>query len=496
MTLKSVLKKAYRLSHSYGVEKFVLPFVFSRKKLETLRMEAAKSSQSAAKRSALVSAKTKSNALTLNSAATEGAPQVARIWFHAASAGELESLWPLIVLAGGDKSGIVVTILSESGWSGLERLRQKLQEIGAFVLFMGYSPWEGGWGSRLEEFKPDFFVTVKYEAWPDLWMSLQEHKIPLVIIGARVRRSLRLAKKMTEFLTGELPRLFLFPCDPQDAEDLSVLFPQATLRVVDEPRWERVFDRAKSGNLRAVELTRACRLLPRPWGVIGNAWLEDLRFLFGTGSSKLFQGTLWIVPHQLKAGNIAKIEAFLTRQGMSYVATQGLSVEALALRLRSPCNPGGTAGSSCVSPSVSPSVSPCVSPRVSPWGTSALPAVLVNEMGFLSELYSSADWAYVGGGFGAGIHSTIEPAIHGIPIAIGPEGAQKFSEVGQLQRTGQLSLLRDSTDLSAWMDQWEVGQLGTRTHKFQENKSRWKKEAESRCGGASQILCSLFEGNK
>ena len=140
MTLKSVLKKAYRLSHSYGVEKFVLPFVFSRKKLETLRMEAAKSSQSAAKRSALVSAKTKSNALTLNSAATEGAPQVARIWFHAASAGELESLWPLIVLAGGDKSGIVVTILSESGWSGLERLRQKLQEIGAFVLFMGYSP--------------------------------------------------------------------------------------------------------------------------------------------------------------------------------------------------------------------------------------------------------------------------------------------------------------------------------------------------------------------
>ena len=61
------------------------------------------------------------------------------------------------------------------------------------------------------------------------------------------------------------------------------------------------------------------------------------------------------------------------------------------------------------------------------------PCVLVDEMGFLSELYGAADWAYVGGGFGAGVHSTIEPAIQGIPILIGPVRADHFTEIGQLQ---------------------------------------------------------------
>ena len=481
MNFRDTLKKVYRLFHSHGVEKLVLPFVFSQKRIQTV------------------------TELSTQSISPASGPL--RIWFHASSAGELESLWPLIVLAGTTgntlpQTEIVVTILSESAWGALERLKQKLQEIGAKTVFLGYSPWEGGWGSWLDQIQPAFFITVKYEAWPDLWVSLQERKIPLVIIGARARNSLRIAKKITELLVGDLPHLLLFPCDPQDVKDLNLLFPKAILQTVDEPRWERVFDRSRNGNARAQELAQACRFLPRPWGVIGNAWLEDLKFL--SSYLKRFQGTLWIVPHDLKIENIAKIRRFLTANEIISVSTKGLSAEVLAFQLSQKSN------------------------RKFDDLAAVVPTILVDEMGFLSELYSTADWAYVGGGFGAGIHSIIEPAIYGIPIAIGPKGSKKFSEVSQLQQSGQLTLLRDSSDVLDWLpwidelefdnqDNFSRGKFSQNKrsqdklkqtmrrqdkliqdklsqNRLQQNKHRWKREAESRCGGASQILYSLFQG--
>jgi 3-deoxy-D-manno-octulosonic-acid transferase len=381
----------------------------------------------------------------------------------------LESLWPLIVLAGTPGTAltgneIVVTILSESAWASLERLKETLQERRANVLFLGYSPWEGSWGDRLDQVQPTFFITVKYEAWPDLWVSLQERNIPLVIIGARARKSLRIAKKMTELLVGQLPRLYLFPCDSADVDALKELFPQAILQRVDEPRWERVLNRSKTGNIRAQELAQACSFLPRPWGIIGNAWLEDLKFL--SQFLNRFQGSLWVVPHDLKTENISKIKNYMIGHQLKFITTQGLTSEVLAMRLKE-----------------NVSLVDLATPKLTV-GT----AILVDEMGFLSELYSNADWAYVGGGFGAGIHSTIEPAIYGIPIAIGPIGSEKFSEVTQLKQSGQLNLLKTPLDLV----QWERG-LAIEDH---QSKVRWKAEAESRCGGASQILYSLFQGNK
>ena len=91
-----------------------------------------------------------------------------------------------------------------------------------------------------------------------------------------------------------------------------------------------------------------------------------------------------------------------------------------------------------------------------------------------------ADWAFVGGGFGVGIHSTIEPAIHGIPIAVGPAGTQKFSEVQQLEASGQLRVVRHSEDIQAWFGALEP-------HYFPE-KANWAREAESRLGATQKIM--------
>ena len=52
----------------------------------------------------------------------------------------------------------------------------------------------------------------------------------------------------------------------------------------------------------------------------------------------------------------------------------------------------------------------------------AAPIVLVDRVAVLADLYAVADAAFVGGGFhNAGLHSVLEPASFGVPVAFGPK---------------------------------------------------------------------------
>ena len=102
-------------------------------------------------------------------------------------------------------------------------------------------------------------------------------------------------------------------------------------------------------------------------------------------------------------------------------------------------------------------------------------------MGFLSELYSAADWAWVGGGFGKGIHSTLEPSIHGIPVGVGPRGTSQFAEVEALTGSGQLSVVSSSSDLGCWVMSSAPPEVN----------ERWKKEALARLGATHRIIEAL-----
>ncbi len=67
-------------------------------------------------------------------------------------------------------------------------------------------------------------------------------------------------------------------------------------------------------------------------------------------------------------------------------------------------------------------------------------ALIVDSIGMLSSLYQYADIAYIGGGFGAGIHNTLEPAAFGLPIVFGKK-YQKFNEAVELvARKGAFSV--------------------------------------------------------
>jgi len=57
--------------------------------------------------------------------------------------------------------------------------------------------------------------------------------------------------------------------------------------------------------------------------------------------------------------------------------------------------------------------------------------LVIDNIGMLSALYYYADVAYIGGGFGVGIHNTLEAATYGIPVVFGPK-YEKFKEAEDL----------------------------------------------------------------
>jgi 3-deoxy-D-manno-octulosonic-acid transferase len=360
-----------------------------------------------------------------------------RIWFHAASVGELEMMMPVIQAWRGES---VVTIFSESAEKNLELLRRIPS-----VVFAGFSPWEGKWNDALGTVDPDLFVSARYEAWPDLWYSLGELGIPLVVVGAQSRTSLKIAKTVVELFHGMLPRLYFLTIDDADIAKLKNDFPTSNVRTAGDPRWERVIQRAGKGNPRAIELIDALSKAPRPWGVLGSVWVDEIESI-KTDTQGLLKkaGLLWIVPHQIDAENIAQFEKSLKGWGVSFARSSSLKGQPLS-----------------------------VPPQ----------CILVDEMGFLSELYAYADWAYVGGGFGKGVHNTIEPAIHGIPIACGPKGSQRFPEIDFLAKGQQLRVLSSAQALGRWM-------MGVQSIPV-EKKEIWKKRIATQMGASKRILTSF-----
>ena len=65
----------------------------------------------------------------------------------------------------------------------------------------------------------------------------------------------------------------------------------------------------------------------------------------------------------------------------------------------------------------------------------------------MSKIYNYANIAYVGGGFGTGIHNILEPATFEVPIIIGPN-YQKFKEAKDLIDLGACIVINDSSELN------------------------------------------------
>lgn len=73
-------------------------------------------------------------------------------------------------------------------------------------------------------------------------------------------------------------------------------------------------------------------------------------------------------------------------------------------------------------------------------------ALVIDNIGMLSSLYRYGRIAYIGGGFGKGIHNTLEAAAYGMPVIFGPN-YEKFNEAKDLVRLGGAYSIDNEEDL-------------------------------------------------
>jgi len=369
------------------------------------------------------------------------------LWFHAASVGELEALRPLIENWGRRPVALVVTAFSPSAEWSLRDLVEKLRAEGADIAYSGYSPFEGRWREALQFFRPVLFITQRYEAWPDLWWSLAELEIPLAIFAATAGSSMKWMSRLNRLFLGRLPALHLYSVESHEEHKLLELFPSAEVLSLGDLRWDRIQTRLKNRNPRVEVMQSVLNQLERPLGVLGSVWPEDWK-VWEPWVQELPGTQIW-VPHKTDETSLSYFETKFRTMGMTYCRWSQLNSEVQY-----------------------PSF------------------ILVDEMGFLAELYAIADWAYVGGGFGSGVHSTMEPAVSGVPIVAGTRRSERFPEIRFLRESGQLVLVQNSSELHAWLKKWVL------SSEHSEPKDRFRAAVEKKCGAltrADGVLSRLLK---
>jgi 3-deoxy-D-manno-octulosonic-acid transferase len=314
-------------------------------------------------------------------------------WFHASSLGELEMLRPLMddFHARGQKFG--VSAFSDSALKGLQVLKP-------IAVYADLSPREDEWIRLFHRFNVKKLILAKYDFWPGMLNAARKTHSPVIVINAQMRKSLSRSLTLFKFLSSSFPRLYLFANDQASAGELSMnLKDRANVFRSVDPRWERIARRkAAAQNPGSVELwAKRIQSLPKPLGIVGSAWREDLSVVLPAlvGRTDSFV----VVPHDLSLENVEAIRELIAEFGLTHRA------------------------------------------------------LIVDEMGLLVELYRFANWAFVGGGFGKGIHSLLEPASYAIPVACGPNKYDEFRETKELTEVGILTRCESSKDVARWLNE-------------------------------------------
>jgi 3-deoxy-D-manno-octulosonic-acid transferase len=300
-------------------------------------------------------------------------------WFHFASLGEFEQGLPVLTAFKTARPDlkIVITFFSPSGYE----IRKNTPLADAVY----YLPLDTKGNARefVSAINPAIAVFTKYEYWYHFFNELHQKNIPLYIISGIFRPGQvffkwygGLHRKMLGFVT----RFFV-----QD-EDSSLLLQELGIDKVSvsgDTRFDRVWANALQPRLFPLidEFKNGQKVF-----IAGSTWPEDEELVAGLLSSH--PGWKFIIaPHEISQEKINKLIALL------------------------PENSSTRHSELTVAPS----------PQT----------LVIDNIGMLSSLYQYGDIAYIGGGFGVGIHNTLEAAAFGLPVIFGPN-YEKFKEAKEL----------------------------------------------------------------
>lgn len=313
------------------------------------------------------------------------------IWIHVSSLGEFEQGRNLIekIKNLNPDSIIILSFFSPSGY--------KIQQKYPYADVKCYFPSDNRKEITkfIELINPKLVIFVKYDFWFNTLRILDQGKIPYFFISVHLSENSYLRIRFFKNLLNELKnanKIFL-----QEEENLQFFKSRGftNVEITGDTRVDRVFAIAQSNpKLNVIENFKNNKKLL----VLGSAWPKELQILNDALSKEKFdEWKIIIAPHLVNEIQLAEIEQIFYPQTCRYSSPDQLKK-----------------------------------------------IMIVDRIGLLSKMYRYADLAFVGGGFGKGIHNTLEPIAHQCPVCFGPI-YEKFPEavafinlrIGQVIQTHQ-----------------------------------------------------------
>ena len=316
------------------------------------------------------------------------------VWFHAASLGEFEQGRPLMERLRRDhpEYKILLTFFSPSGYE----VRKNYE--GADIIC--YLPLDTAANARrfLRLVRPVMAFFIKYEFWYNYLHILRHRKVPVYSVSSIFRSEQVFFQWYGREYSHVLRCITHFYVQNEISRQLLASLGLKNATVVGDTRFDRVLqirDAAKQLPI-AEAFSRGHRVF-----VAGSSWPPD-EDVFIKYFNEHNDWRLIIAPHVIGEDHLRQIRGMLKVPAVLYTET----------------TPEEAANARCL---------------------------IINCFGLLSSIYQYGEVAYVGGGFGVGIHNVLEAAVWDMPVIFGPNNMRFQEARGLIDSGGGFEIDGDDT---------------------------------------------------
>lgn len=304
------------------------------------------------------------------------------IWFHSASLGEYEQGLPVIekIKEKYPSHKIVLTFFSPSGYEV-----RKNNTVADTTVYLPMDTKKNA-EKFIKLVHPEMAFFIKYEYWPNYLNELKKLNTPTYLISGIFREDQLFFKWYGQFYRNALNTFTHFFVQNEASKELLLQLRKTNVSVSGDTRFDRVAAILEKDNtLDFISQFKNNTLTV----VIGSSWPKDEELLIDYINSNTHDVKFIIAPHNIKNEQIQQLKSRINKKTVLFSDKESKNL-------------------------------------------ADFDVFIIDTIGILTKIYSYADIAYVGGGFGnPGVHNILEPATFGVPIIIGPNFSH-FAEATDL----------------------------------------------------------------
>jgi len=334
------------------------------------------------------------------------------IWFHAASMGEFEQAKPIIekLKKSDTRIKVLCSFYSPSGYEN-----QKKYKYSDAVVYLPPDTRKNA-KQFLDKFRPDIAVFIRYEIWHNFLHEINKKKIPLLLVAATAPATKLKFEFIKQFYSLNFSYFnIIYTVSQLEAKNFMSYELNNEIIALSDPRFDRIINSVKSeleNPILSKEIFKQYFTI-----VAGSSWDSDEDLLIKALerlNKDRFRFLCIFVPHEPTKEHVRKLNKKIDSVLLSELEIHQGNIHKIAKDLKGK-------------------------------------HLIVDSIGKLLSLYSIADAAYIGGAFGAGVHSVTEPAGYSIPLACGPK-MKNSPDAVILKKEEALTVLNSYQDAVRWIE--------------------------------------------